>query len=172
MAEKLRKGTPADIVILTAAIVAKLAEEKLVVATSISDVGLVETALAVRSRRSPGHRQGCRRPAQCVSLPRMRSSCRTPRHRRPGSMSRRFWQQLGIADDVAARLRVFRTARPRCANWRRRMRSVRSVARNRPRSSVPTVSSCPAHCHRAANSRRCTPQVSRHGRTCAGGPEP
>ena len=49
MADKLRKGTPADIVILTAAIVAKLAEEKLVVATSIADVGLVETALAVRA---------------------------------------------------------------------------------------------------------------------------
>ena len=49
MAEKLRNGTPADIVILTAAIVAKLAEEKLVVAASISDVGLVETALAVRT---------------------------------------------------------------------------------------------------------------------------
>ena len=49
MAEKLRKGIAADIVILTAAIVAKLAEEKLVAAASISDVGLVETALAVRS---------------------------------------------------------------------------------------------------------------------------
>ena len=42
-------GTPADIVILTAALVAKLAEEKLVVAASMADVGLVETALAVRT---------------------------------------------------------------------------------------------------------------------------
>ena len=49
MADKLRKGTPADIVILTAALVAKLAEEKLIVAATISDVGLVETALAVRT---------------------------------------------------------------------------------------------------------------------------
>ena len=49
MADKLRKGTKADIVILTAAIVTKLAEEALVVATSIADVGLVETALAVRT---------------------------------------------------------------------------------------------------------------------------
>ena len=48
MAEKLRQGTPADIVILTAALVARLAEEKLVVPASIRDVGLVETALAVR----------------------------------------------------------------------------------------------------------------------------
>ena len=48
MADKLRKGITADIVILTAAIVAKLADEKLVDAASIADVGLVETALAVR----------------------------------------------------------------------------------------------------------------------------
>ena len=47
MADKLRKGTPTDIVILTAAIVGRLAEEKLLVPASISDVGLVETALAV-----------------------------------------------------------------------------------------------------------------------------
>ena len=49
MADKLRKGTPTDIVILTAALLAKLAEEKLIVAATISDVGLVETALAVRT---------------------------------------------------------------------------------------------------------------------------
>src|SRR5437879_7330455 len=49
MADKLRKGIRADVVILTAAIVAKLAEEKLVAAASIADVGLVETALAVRA---------------------------------------------------------------------------------------------------------------------------
>ena len=50
MAQKLRQEMPTDIVILTAALVAKLAEEKLVVASSIVDVGLVETALAVRQR--------------------------------------------------------------------------------------------------------------------------
>src|SRR3954447_8316395 len=49
MADKLRQGIPADIVILTAALVATLAEERLVVAASIADVGLVETALAVRA---------------------------------------------------------------------------------------------------------------------------
>ena len=49
MAEKLRNGVAADIVILTAALLARLADEKLVVAASIADVGLVETALAVRS---------------------------------------------------------------------------------------------------------------------------
>src|SRR5438552_19086480 len=49
MADKLRKGTSADIVVLTAAMVAGLAREKLVVNDSISDVGLVETAVAVRA---------------------------------------------------------------------------------------------------------------------------
>ena len=41
MADKLRGGMPTDIVILTAALVAKLADEKLAVAASIADVGLV-----------------------------------------------------------------------------------------------------------------------------------
>ena len=50
MADKLRQGVPTDIMILTAAIVARLADEKRVVPGSIADVGLVETALAVRSR--------------------------------------------------------------------------------------------------------------------------
>jgi len=38
MADKLRDGAPADMIILTSALVAELAEEKLVVSSSISDV--------------------------------------------------------------------------------------------------------------------------------------
>ena len=57
MADKLRNGTEADIVILTAAIVGKLADENRVVGASIADIGLVETAIAVRAplpaRRGP-----------------------------------------------------------------------------------------------------------------------
>src|SRR5580693_1718499 len=49
MADKLRAGTLADILILTAALIAKLAGENLVVSASISDIGVVETALAVRT---------------------------------------------------------------------------------------------------------------------------
>ncbi|MBV9458033.1 MAG: substrate-binding domain-containing protein, partial [Bradyrhizobium sp.] len=49
MADKLRNGVATDIIILTKALVAKLADENLVVPSSITDVGLVETALAVRS---------------------------------------------------------------------------------------------------------------------------
>ncbi|MGH6679527.1 MAG: substrate-binding domain-containing protein, partial [Bradyrhizobium sp.] len=43
VAEKLRSGMPTDVVILTAALIARLAEEKLVVPSSIADVGMVET---------------------------------------------------------------------------------------------------------------------------------
>jgi molybdate transport system substrate-binding protein len=50
MADKLRNGVAADIIILTAALLAKLGDEKLVVPTSIKDLGLVETAIAVRAR--------------------------------------------------------------------------------------------------------------------------
>ena len=50
MADKLRKGAAADIIILTAALVAKLADEKLVIPSTIKDVGLVETTIAVRAR--------------------------------------------------------------------------------------------------------------------------
>ena len=50
MADKLRSGMPTDLIILTAALVAGLAEEGLVVPSSMTDVGTVETALAVRSR--------------------------------------------------------------------------------------------------------------------------
>ena len=48
MADKLRAGTPADILILTSALIATLAKEGLADAASVKDVGRVETALAVR----------------------------------------------------------------------------------------------------------------------------
>lgn len=49
MAGKLRGGAPGDIAILTAALIADLARENLVVADSVKDIGVVETALAVRA---------------------------------------------------------------------------------------------------------------------------
>jgi len=44
MADKLRKGKPADMVILTARMIADLAKENLITGASVSDIGLVETA--------------------------------------------------------------------------------------------------------------------------------
>jgi molybdate transport system substrate-binding protein len=106
MADKLRNGTPADIVILTAALVAKLAEEKLVVATSVTDVGLVETALAVRT----GDPQAAVRDAadlreallasDAIFVPDTEAST-------AGIHVANVLRKLGIADDVAARLKVF-----------------------------------------------------------------
>jgi molybdate transport system substrate-binding protein len=106
MANKLRAGTPADIVILTAALLAKLAAERLVVGASIADVGLVETALAVRA----GDPQAAVRDAQglrtvllasdAVYVPDTKTST-------AGIHVARVLEQLGIADQIAARLRVF-----------------------------------------------------------------
>jgi molybdate transport system substrate-binding protein len=106
MADKLRKDAPVYIIILTAALVAKLAEEKLVVAASMTDVGLVETALAVRT----GDPQAAVRDAadlreallgsDAIFVPDTRAST-------AGIHVANVLQQLGVADEVAARLRVF-----------------------------------------------------------------
>src|SRR5262245_3953778 len=106
MADKLRKGTPADIVILTAALLAKLADEKLVVATSIANVGLVETALAVRAgdpEATAMAAQGLREVllvSDAIFVPDTKAST-------AGIHVAKVLQQLGIADEVATRLRIF-----------------------------------------------------------------
>ena len=106
MADKLRRGKPTDIVILTAVLVARLAEEKLVVAISIADVGLVETALAVRT----GDRQVTVRDAaglrdallasDAIYVPDTKAST-------AGIHVAKVLEQLGIADQVADQLRIF-----------------------------------------------------------------
>jgi molybdate transport system substrate-binding protein len=106
MADKLRKGTPADIVILTAALVAKLAEEKLVVATSMADVGLVETALAVRTGdslaavRNAADLREALLASDAIFVPDTKAST-------AGIHVANVLQRLGIADEVATRLRIF-----------------------------------------------------------------
>jgi molybdate transport system substrate-binding protein len=106
IADKLRKGTPADIVILTAVLIAKLAEEKLIVAASIADVGLVATALAVRTgdpqvtvRDAAGLRDALV-TSDAIFVPDTKAST-------AGIHVAKVLAQLGIADEVAARLRIF-----------------------------------------------------------------
>jgi len=106
MADKLRQGTPADIVILTSAIVAKLGEENLVVASSTADIGLVETALAVRAgdpsiavKDAAGLRE-CLQAADAIFMPDTVAST-------AGIHVAKVLAQLGIADEVADRLRIF-----------------------------------------------------------------
>ncbi len=106
MAEKLRQGMPADIIILTSAIVAKLAEEKLVVAASIADIGLVETALAVRAGdpqvnvRDAASLRAALLAADAIFIPDTKAST-------AGIHVAKLLQQLGIADEVTARLKIY-----------------------------------------------------------------
>ena len=106
MSDKLRQGTPTDIVILTTAIVAKLAEENLVVPASIADVGLVETALAVRAGdplvtpRDAASLRTALLAADAIFVPDTKTST-------AGIHVAGVLQQLGIADEVAARLKIY-----------------------------------------------------------------
>jgi molybdate transport system substrate-binding protein len=106
MADKLRAGTPTDIVVLTAALVAKLATEKLVVPASVSDVGLVETAMAVRSGDplvSVGDAAALRAvllAADAIFVPDTKVST-------AGIHVAKVLQQLGVAGEVEARLRIY-----------------------------------------------------------------
>jgi len=106
MADKLRKGTPTDIVILTAALLAKLAEEKLIVTATISDVGLVETALAVRTSdplaavKDADDLRQTLMESDAIYVPDTKAST-------AGIHVANVLQQLGIATEVAERLRIF-----------------------------------------------------------------
>lgn len=106
MADKLRKGTPTDIVILTAAIVARLAEEKLVVPASLSDVGLVETALAARAgdpqvtATDAAALRAAFLAADAIFVPDTKTST-------AGIHVAKVLEQLGIADTVAGRLKIY-----------------------------------------------------------------
>jgi molybdate transport system substrate-binding protein len=106
MAEKLRNGMLADILILTAAIVAELANENRIVPASISDVGLVETAIAVRAGDSPVkvHDASALRAAllaaDAIFVPDTKAST-------AGIHVAKVLRQLGIADAVAARLKIY-----------------------------------------------------------------
>jgi molybdate transport system substrate-binding protein len=106
MAGKLRGGTPADIVVLTAAMIADLAKENLIISDSISDIGLVETAIAIRAGDPPVsvHDAASLREvllgADAIFVPDTKAST-------AGIHVAKVLQQLGIAEAVAARLKIF-----------------------------------------------------------------
>jgi molybdate transport system substrate-binding protein len=106
MADKLREGKPTDIVILTAAIVAKLADENRVVPASIADVGLVETGLAVRTGdpqvkvTDAASLRATLLAADAIFVPDTKAST-------AGIHVAKVLEQLGIAEDVAARLKIY-----------------------------------------------------------------
>lgn len=106
MADKLRAGKPADLVILTQALLAKLTGEKLVTASSIADIGQVETALAVRNRdpgvtvRTESDLREVLRSADAIYVPDTKAST-------AGQHVAKVLDQLGIAYEVASRLMIF-----------------------------------------------------------------
>jgi len=106
MAGKLRAGTPADLVILTQALLAKLAGETLVAPSSITDVGRVETALAVRNRdpkvtvKTETDLRDVLRSADAIYVPDTKAST-------AGQHVAKVLDQLGIAYEVASRLKIF-----------------------------------------------------------------
>ncbi|SPP94120.1 molybdate ABC transporter substrate-binding protein [Bradyrhizobium vignae] len=106
MADKLRAGTAADLVILTQALLAKLAEETLVIPSSIANVGRVETALAVRSRdprvevKTEADLREMLRSADAIYVPDTKAST-------AGQHIGKLLDQLGIAYEVASRLKIF-----------------------------------------------------------------
>jgi molybdate transport system substrate-binding protein len=106
MADKLRSGVPADIAIFTAGLIAKLAEEGRVVPSSISDIGKVETALAVRGRdprlfvSNAADLRAAFLAADAIFVPDTRAST-------AGIHVAKVLQHLGIAETVATRLKIY-----------------------------------------------------------------
>ncbi|WP_456622673.1 MULTISPECIES: molybdate ABC transporter substrate-binding protein [unclassified Bradyrhizobium] len=106
MADKLRAGAPTDLVILTQALLAELAEEKLVIPASIADLGRVETALAVRNRdpkvivKTDADLREVLRSADAIFVPDTKAST-------AGQHVARVLDQIGIAYEVASRLKIF-----------------------------------------------------------------
>lgn len=106
MADKLRSGARADILILTSALIATLTREGLVADGSITDVGRVETALAVRDADPPvsapdaaSLRQAFLQ-ADAIFVPDTKAST-------AGIHVAKVLALLGIADEVADRLKIY-----------------------------------------------------------------
>jgi molybdate transport system substrate-binding protein len=106
MADKLRNGTSADVVILTLKMIVELANENLVIGDSISNLGRVETAIAVRAgdsvvkvKDAAGLREVLL-AADAIFIPDTKAST-------AGIHVAKVLQQLGIADEAASRLKIF-----------------------------------------------------------------
>jgi molybdate transport system substrate-binding protein len=106
MADKLRAGTPADILILTSALIATLAKEGLADGASVKDVGRVETALAVRdgdalvSAPDAASLRAVFLAADAIFVPDTKAST-------AGIHVAKVLAQLGIANEVANRLKIY-----------------------------------------------------------------
>lgn len=106
MAARLRAGSDTDAVLLTAALIDELKAEGLIAASSIKAVGAVETALAVRAHDtiSPASDAASLRDvllaADAIFVPDTAAST-------AGIHVMKVLRRLGIADQVASRLKVY-----------------------------------------------------------------
>jgi molybdate transport system substrate-binding protein len=106
MAAKLEAGDPADLVVLTRAIMADLVRKGLVIGATVADLGLVETAIAVRANDPPvstpdaaSLRQALL-AAEEIFVPDTKAST-------AGIHVAKVLDRLGISADVAGRLKVY-----------------------------------------------------------------
>jgi molybdate transport system substrate-binding protein len=106
MASRLREGTPADILILTSALIATLVGENLVDGASVKNVGRVETALAVRdgdplvSAPDVKTLRAAFLAADAIFVPDTKAST-------AGIHVAKVLAQLGIAGEVESRLKMY-----------------------------------------------------------------
>lgn len=106
MADKLRQGTPADILILTAKLIGTLTQEGHVADGTRVDVGTVETAVAVRSGdHPPGVATGGALRAALLAADEIYFP--DPQQATAGIHFAGVLRSLGIWDDVEPRIRRF-----------------------------------------------------------------
>jgi molybdate transport system substrate-binding protein len=105
MANKLREGSPADILILTSALIETLVNEKLADGASAKDVGRVQTALAVRetdplvSAPDAASLRAAFLAADAIFVPDTENST-------AGIHVAKVLRDLGIAEEVQSRLKI------------------------------------------------------------------
>ena len=106
MADKLRSGRPTDIIILTEALIGMLTKEQLAVRSSIRNVGVVETGLAVRadnpkvSAPDQAALRAALLAADAIYVPDTKAST-------AGIHVAKVLAQLGIAGQVESRLKIY-----------------------------------------------------------------
>lgn len=106
MMGKLEAGDPADLVVLTEAVIADLIRKGLVIQETVSDIGLVETAIAVRAGDRPvaisdaASLREALLAADAIFVPDTRAST-------AGIHVASVLDRIGIATEVASRLKIF-----------------------------------------------------------------
>ncbi|HEX2552241.1 MAG TPA: substrate-binding domain-containing protein [Microvirga sp.] len=124
MADRLRTGTPADILILTAKLIATLADEGHAVAATRRDVGTVETAVAVRFGDEPVN-VGSGAALKAALLAADEIYMPDPDKATAGIHFANVLRSLGVWADVEKRIRAF-------PNGQTAMRALAAASTNRP----------------------------------------